>query len=249
MLIGAYLNQLKELAYVPKWRISERMYRSSLTHYMNRQPDHVIEICIDSLKHFESLALSSAVGVFMDFHKLLRRFDSSCKNIKYLQLNEISEDNSELFKPLRLFQNIRNLELQFKEEAGSLYSPKFGTKIESLLEHFPLLQYLKIRMDRNVTNWSFVLNLLRKRPFLEKINIYFTWTDSCINYFSTFEFYNDFVKLIIDYDKPDAKIKIILFRGIHSDYVIGSVTKVEVIWREKLIHRTSKESGILNILF
>lgn len=234
MLISAHLNQLKEFSYVAMLDLS-LVGHNSLVHYMNRQPDHVIDRCVDSLKHLESLALSPvAVGIFTDFHKFVRRLSSRCKNIKHLELRQISGNDSVLFEALRPFRNIKSLVLKFIDDDTLVNSHEF--KPYSLIVHMPVLQHLTIRWERDILNWSFVLKLLRNSQYLEKVSIYQFYTFTGVCFFGSCNFVNDFRKFTIDCNRPNAEIEIISWDE-RGGRVYGSVTKDKVILLNGLFER------------
>lgn len=107
-LVGANLTHLKEFGYVPRSKFF--LAREIQT---DRPPDHIIDQFVNSLKHLESLSLSTNVDIFMDFTELLRRLSTECMSIKYLKLYDLDGNDSITFDLIRAFKNIEILTVAF----------------------------------------------------------------------------------------------------------------------------------------
>lgn len=94
------MNQLKEFAYI----LLDPEHYNRQGIQIRRQPNHILDAFVDSLKYLESLALSFlAVNFFADIVELLNRFASQCKNIKHLRLYD------EILETIKSFKRIESL--------------------------------------------------------------------------------------------------------------------------------------------
>lgn len=227
-LIGTYLKQLKELEYTP---IISSWFKKMLREDGIVDLSEVdIEKFVGSLKHLESLGLSSDIKYYTDFNELLRRLNSECKSIKHLKLYNIDGYDSELFEIIRSFENIESLALAFA---------RFGDEIEFLVEDLRFLRNLDVTMHSKGIDWSFVLRLLRKCSTLEKLTVTGDPWVSKMGWFGTKDFYNQFIESMQNRN-VQLEVK-------YEDHTIGFISKDGAIWRNKLIHWVGCDQNSSNI--
>lgn len=230
-LVAANLNGLKEFGYVPR---SRHLFHFPQQISTDPPAEHVIDGFFRSIRHLESLALSSNVDVFMDLTELMHRVLVECKSIKHLKLYDIDADDMEMFHIIQSFEKIESLAIACND---------FGNEIYVTVEHLPFLRDLDIalRVLEDI-DWTFALELLRKCPTLERLTVAGDAGDGKIEMFGTDRFYTQFMDTVQS-------------RNIHltvkfRDQIIGRISRHEVTWRNKLMRWTgcNENSSNFNLL-
>lgn len=213
-LIGAAsMNQLKEFAYSP-------LYYEGIDFQIKRHTNHmqIVDAFVDSLKHLESFALSfKEANYFTDVIELLHRLASQCKNIKHLKLYHIDGGYDEIFEAIQSFKCIENLVIATYDLQGD--------SIASLVEHLPFLCHLHIRVYPCRVGWEIILKVLSNCPSLEKLTIV-SDLDCDFETLATAQFFYSFIDCI--------QIRNVTIE-VKSDQIIGTITKNQIVWRNRVV--------------
>lgn len=216
------LKQLKKFTYIPLCYGPN----GPPDILIRRQPEHVVDAFVNSLKHLESLALSFlALDYFTDAVELLYRLVPQCSNIKHLKLYQIFaiDTYNEIFETIGLFKRIESLVITMITLETHLYD-----SIVTLVENLPLLRHLHVGMYAREVDWSFILVVISKCLSLEKISINSEDLSCDFETLSNHQFFYDFKNCI---KTRNVTIEVIFF-----DQIICTITKNQVVWRNKIVY-------------
>lgn len=210
---GYFQQQLKEFSYVP-------MSFSSIPQatWTMLQTDYIL----NTFKHLESLALAhSPVYRFTDVNKLLHCLGSRCENIKHLKLYQICGGDEKFYEAIETFQRIESLHLTFFHLLNY-------DRLESMVERLPSLRHLHIGLYDDNINWSFVVMIISKCPLLETLTISAEHINCQFDIFTNVRFFDHF--------NDSTQMRNCEITVKCEDEIVGTITKDQIIWRNKLVH-------------
>lgn len=224
LIAAAHMTGLKEFSYVPFWyrTIDTTKFSNVIEYHWRQSADHIVDTFIDSLKYLESLALSSDINPFIDWNELLPRLASQCKHIKHLKLYQFYPYDDQ-FMAIKSFERLDSLLLASHDFEYVDWN--------AIIDCLPILNHLHIKMlDNRQRNWSFVLMLLEKSPYLEKLTISCNFSGFDFEFLSTVQCFPDFKNCM------QTQCNNVVIEIKCCEKMIGRITKNEVIWRNKLTH-------------